>query len=73
MVGGILGIVLGGILSGSLPALMGQSMLTRGGTFVSMNSIIMAISVSVIVGLVAGAIPAYKGSRLKPVDALRYE
>lgn len=73
LVGGILGIFLGALLSGSLPALMGQTFLTRGGTIVSMNSIIMAITVSFLVGMIAGIIPAYKGSRLKPVDALRYE
>ena len=28
---------------------------------------------SVIIGMVAGAIPAYRASRLKPVDAIRYE
>ncbi len=38
-----------------------------------MNSVIMAITVSILVGMIAGAVPAYKGSRLKPVDALRYE
>nr|MCK4929676.1 ABC transporter permease [Nanoarchaeota archaeon] len=73
LVGGILGIFLGALLSGSLPALMGQTFLTRGGTIVSMNSVIMAITVSILVGMIAGAVPAYKGSRLKPVDALRYE
>jgi putative ABC transport system permease protein len=38
-----------------------------------MNSIIMALSVSVSVGILAGIIPAYQASKLKPVDALRYE
>lgn len=73
LVGGILGIIFGTILSASLPALMGQTVILRGGTFVSLNSIILAISVSVIIGVLAGVIPAYQGSKLKPVDALRYE
>lgn len=73
LVGGFLGIILGTILSGVLPALLGQVNMLRGGTFVSINSMIIAISVSVSIGLIAGFLPAYQASRLKPVDALRYE
>ncbi|MFH1315944.1 MAG: ABC transporter permease [Candidatus Woesearchaeota archaeon] len=73
LVGGFLGIIFGTILSGALPAMMGEVGMLRGGTFVSINSIIIAISVSVIIGLIAGFIPAYQASKLKPVDALRYE
>jgi len=36
-------------------------------------SVLLAVSVSVIVGIFAGLIPAYTASRLKPVDALRHE
>jgi putative ABC transport system permease protein len=72
-VGGIIGVLFGGALSGVLPALMGETGMLRGGTFVSMNSIIIALSVSVGIGILAGIIPAYQASKLKPVDALRYE
>lgn len=73
LVGGVIGIILGTILSGFLPSLVGDLPLMRGTTIVSLNSIIMALSVSVIVGILAGIIPAYQASKLKPVDALRYE
>ena len=73
LVGGILGIILGGIMSGFLPALLGGTPLARGATIVSLTSIILAISVSVGVGILAGSIPAYQASKLKPVDALRYD
>ncbi len=73
LVGGILGIIFGGVLSGFIPALLGDVRFFRGGGFVSMNAIMMAVSVSVGVGVIAGAIPAWKASKLKPVDALRYE
>jgi len=73
LVGGVIGIIFGIILSASLPAIMGETGMLRGGTFVAVNSIIIAISVSIIIGVLAGIIPAYKGSKLKPVDALRYE
>ena len=75
LVGGVIGIILGTILSGFLPALMGGGglFMGRGGTIVTLNSIIMALSVSVVVGILAGLIPAYQASKLRPVDALRYE
>ncbi|HJH28473.1 MAG TPA: ABC transporter permease [Methanosarcinaceae archaeon] len=73
LVGGIIGVVLGILLSGALPYLLGDMTIVRGGTIVSLNVIIFALSISVLVGMVAGAIPAYQGSKLKPVDALRYE
>jgi len=73
LVGGFLGVIFGTILSAVLPALMGETSMLRGGTFVSVNSIIIALSVSVIIGIIAGFIPAYQASKLKPVDALRYE
>jgi putative ABC transport system permease protein len=73
LAGGLIGIVFGIILSGALPALMGDVSLLRGGTFVSIHSIILALSVSVIIGILAGIIPARQASKLKPVDALRYE
>jgi putative ABC transport system permease protein len=73
LVGGLLGIILGILLSGVLPALMGQVAFLRAGTFVSPHSIILALSVSTIIGILAGFVPAYQGSKLKPVDALRYE
>jgi len=73
LTGGLIGIFFGSMLSAALPALMGSTMMLRSGTIVSLNSVILAITVSVGVGILAGAIPAYKASKLKPVDALRYE
>jgi putative ABC transport system permease protein len=73
LAGGLIGIVFGSVLSGALPALMGSTAMLRGGTIVSLDSVLLAIAVSVGVGIVAGAIPAYQASKLKPVDALRYE
>ena len=73
LIGGILGILLGTLLSGFIPALLSGTQFSRSGTLVTMSSVILAISVSLFVGIIAGIIPAYQGSKLKPVDALRYE
>jgi len=74
LIGGILGIIAGIMLSGALPTLMGSEVgMFRSGTVVSLNSVLLALGVSLGVGILAGAVPAYKASKLKPVDALRYE
>jgi len=77
LIGGVLGIALGYVLSGFLPSLMGDSAgplsrMAQGGV-ISMKSVILAIGISVIIGILAGTIPAIQASKLKPVDALRYE
>ncbi len=74
LVGGLIGIGLGVIISSILPNLLGRI----GGignitTVVPTNLLIEAILISVAIGMIAGAIPAYRASKLKPVDALRYE
>ena len=74
LIGGVLGILVGIMLSGALPTLMGGEVgMFRSGTVVSLSSVLLALGVSLGVGILAGAVPAYKASKLKPVDALRYE
>lgn len=72
-IGGIIGIILGAILSYFLPSIMRDSPLADTTIIVSLNSIAIALFVSIIVGILSGIIPAYQASKLKPVDALRYE
>lgn len=74
-VGGATGVLLGIFLSSLLPLF-----LTHMGGAASVSSIvvspelmIIALVGSVGVGILAGSIPAYQASKLKPVDALRYE
>ncbi|MEK6983633.1 MAG: ABC transporter permease [Nanoarchaeota archaeon] len=74
LVGGILGIGLGAAISTVLPKLL--TGLGPGGsvrTVVPISLLIEALLISIFIGMIAGTIPAYRASKLKPVDALRYE
>ncbi|WP_440948781.1 ABC transporter permease [Methanosarcina sp. T3] len=70
LVGGFLGVLLGSIVSGGLQSMMGD--MTSGGG-VSPYLIVEGLALAVLTGVTSGVIPAYRASKLKPVDALRYE
>ena len=42
-------------------------------TSVQYDAVVVAIVISLIVGVLAGFAPAWQASKLDPVDALRYE
>lgn len=66
-VGGFVGLVLGAAASAGLASLL------KFPVALSVPAIVVAFLVSVLVGLVSGIVPAYRASRLNPVQALRYE
>jgi putative ABC transport system permease protein len=74
-VGGIFGVMLGGLVSALFPFL-GITLMRGGGgmsTSLSPGLMIFGLSLAVLIGVISGAVPAYRASKLKPVDALRYE
>lgn len=72
MIGGLIGIIGGAILA-YLVAIIANYLGYDWVFHVSLFSILLAMAVSMMVGLIFGVFPAYKASRLQPVEALRYE
>jgi putative ABC transport system permease protein len=70
--GGIIGIIVGAALA-TLVALVVRYLGYDWDLLVSLNSILIAFGVSVIIGLVFGVYPARKAAKLDPIAALRYE
>ncbi len=67
VVGGLLGIAAGYWLAPLLTRVAGFP------TLISNTSVVLAFSVSAIIGVIFGFFPALKAANLDPIDALRYE
>ena len=65
--GGIIGVILGWVVAVVVNAM---GLMT---TAVTADIVILAVSVSVGIGLFFGFYPAWRASRLNPIEALRYE
>jgi putative ABC transport system permease protein len=72
LVGGVIGIILG-ILFSFIIYLVVNYLGYEWDFLISVSSILIAVFVSVVVGIVFGIYPARKASRVSPMEALHYE
>ena len=66
LLGGTVGIILAALITLVINASVMPASL-------SMPILLIAVAVSISVGIMAGVVPAYRGARLNPIEALRYE
>ncbi len=66
-IGGFIGIAAGRLASSIVSEQMGWPVSS------SVSAMVLSVSVAAVIGIVFGWYPAWKGSRLDPIDALRHE
>jgi putative ABC transport system permease protein len=67
IIGGFVGIIFGFLLGQVISKLINVS------PVITTSSIVLAVGVSAVVGIIFGLYPAAKASSMSPIDALRYE
>lgn len=67
LVGGVIGIIIGGLLS------YWASKLINIPFVLTPSSVILAVGVSSLIGIIFGLYPANRAAKLNPIDALRFE
>ncbi|MDA4123622.1 MAG: FtsX-like permease family protein [Thaumarchaeota archaeon] len=84
VIGALVGVVVGVAVSLALPSLTGSSAAGAAGRFagarfisslntsVTGSDVILALALGIIVGTLAGVYPAWRASRMNPVEALRH-
>jgi len=72
LLGGVLGIILGALFS-YLAALIIRAMGNNWQFVITWQSVAIATSVTILIGVIFGLYPARKASKVSPMEALRYE
>lgn len=67
MMGAVFGVILGVLLGN------GFSLILNTGFVIPWDWVVLGVVICSVVGLLAGLYPAFKASRLNPIEALRYE
>lgn len=80
LIGGIIGIAIGMVFGSHITSLVSTGGFGGPGAgsadmqvVIDLSTILLAVGISSLIGVVFGLFPALKASRLDPVEALRYE
>jgi len=75
IIGGIFGILGSQLISTIFirGMMMGGKASSGSSVIVTPQIVLLVLGFSVLIGIISGVIPAYRASKMKPVDALRYE
>ena len=71
--GGLIGVVFGVGIATAAGRLLPEAVPDFPPPVVSIGSIILSLSISLAIGLIAGGYPANRAARLRPIEALRYQ
>lgn len=77
--GGIIGAIFGFIGSKLISTFLASSLMMGGRAasgsvaVITPRIVLLVLSISISIGIISGVIPAYRASKMKPVEALRYE
>jgi putative ABC transport system permease protein len=66
LIGGVIGIIIAALLTVLIDAVLMPASLSPG-------ILVTAVVISILVGVLSGIVPAWRGAKLDPIEALRYE